>query len=151
MADMETLRSVLGKHGLEFGCGDGCDFEYSELQDLKTYTISAENQAGVVMSVRKGQCSADSVFPMTTVEETVVYECSKKGNYIGTQKRSCVLGEKDGVWEKASGMCVSVPLLIVFIVLAIAIIAVVVWMVMRSSRKAKSVGGVKGKKKSAQV
>ena len=128
----------------------------SSLQDLKTYTIFAENQAGVVsvevaISVRKGQCSADSVFPTTTVEETAVYECAKKGSYIGTQKRSCVLGEKDGVWEKASGMCVSVPLLIVFIVLAIAIVGVVVWMVMRSSRKAKSVGGVKGKKKSAKV
>ena len=65
----------------------------SALQDLKGYTIFAENQAGVVsvevaINVRKGQCSADSVFPTTTVEETAVYECSKRGSSIDTPLRS---------------------------------------------------------------
>ena len=65
----------------------------SALQDLKGYTIFAENQAGVVsvevaINVRKGQCSADSVFPTTTVEETAVYECSKRGSSIGTPLHS---------------------------------------------------------------
>ena len=119
-----------------------------EVTDL---VVVGKNPKGVkvvviLIRVRKGPCPSEGV-----LESVAVCQCSEQGSYMGTQKRGCVLGEKDGVWEKASGMCVSVPLLIVFIVLAIAIVAVVAWMVVRSSRKAKSVGGVKGKKKSAQV
>ena len=42
-----------------------------------------------------------------------------------------MLGEKDGVWEKASGNCVSV--------IGIVILILVVIMVMRRTRKAKVV------------
>ena len=50
---------------------------------------------------------------------------------MGTQKRGCVLGEKDGVWEKASGNCVSV--------IGIVILILVVIVVMRRTRKTKVV------------
>ena len=50
---------------------------------------------------------------------------------MGTQKRGCVLGEKDGVWEKASGNCVSV--------IGIVVLILVVIVVMRRTRKAKVV------------
>ena len=50
---------------------------------------------------------------------------------MGTQKRGCVLGEKDGVWEKASGNCVSV--------IGIVILILVVIVVVRRTRKAKVV------------
>ena len=70
---------------------------------------------------------------------------SEQGSYVGTQKRGCVLGEKDGVWEKASGFCTSVMVIVLLVVVVIVIIAVVVFLLMRTTRSAKAVGGVKGK------
>ena len=55
---------------------------------------------------------------------------------MGTQKRGCVLGEKDGVWEKASGNCASV-IGIVILILVVIIVVVIVVLVVRRTRKAK--------------
>ena len=77
--------------------------------------------------------------------ETAVYQCSKQGGYVGTQKRACVLGEKDGVWEKASGFCVSIVLVVVIAVVVIVIIVIVVFLIVRSSRQAKALSSVKGR------
>lgn len=62
------------------------------------------------------------------------------------QKRACVLGETDGVWQKASGFCMSVGTIALLIVIVIIVIAVVVLILVRKGKKSKAVGGVKGKK-----
>ena len=48
--------------------------------------------------------------------ETAVYQCALQGSYVGTQKRACVLGEKDGVWQKASGFCMPVLAIVLIVV-----------------------------------
>ena len=57
-----------------------------------------------------------------------------------------MLGKKNGEWQKPSGMCVSIAVIVIIIVVVILVIVVVVFLIMRSTRKAKAVGGVKGKK-----
>ena len=86
------------------------------------------------------------MFPLTEVDQVAVYQCSMQGSYVGTQKRACVLGEKDGEWKKASGFCTSVGTIVILIVIVIIVVVVVVFMLMRAGRKSKAVGGVKGKK-----
>lgn len=118
---------------------------------MTTYTVYVENKTGatactVTISVRIGQCATDGMFPNTRINEVGVYECAMKGAYVGTQKRACVLGEKDGEWQKTSGLCISIPLIVIVIVAVIALIVVVVFVFIRSTKQAKSVGGVKGKK-----
>ena len=120
------------------------------LMDSKAFTVRAKNPAGetyaaITMHVRKGYCMPEGVFERTDVGEVAVHECSQQGSYVGTQKRACVLGEKDGVWEKASGFCMPVMAIVLIVVVVIVIIAVVVFLLMRTTRSAKAVGGVKGK------
>ena len=114
------------------------------------YTIYAENPTGAVsvivtIVVRVGSCPSEGVFHAANVGEEVVYECSSQGNYVGTQRRKCVLGAVDGEWQKATGSCISVFVIVIVIVVVIVIIVVVVIVLVRS-RKTKAVGGVKGKK-----
>ena len=125
----------------------------TSVQELTTYTVYAENESGatrttVFIQVRKGQCVAEGVFPVTDVGKVAEYDCATQGSYVGTQKRACVLGSEDGEWQKASGFCMSVPLLVIGVVIVIAIVAIVVFFLMRTGKKAKVVGGVKGKKSS---
>ena len=77
--------------------------------------------------------------------EIAIYDCASGGSYVGTQKRACVLGEKDGEWQSASGLCVSISLIVVLVVIVIVIVFVAVFFIVRVNRKAKAVGGVKGK------
>ena len=120
---------------------------------LKTYTVYGENPSGVAfttinVSVRKGECRADGNFPKTQVGEIATYECSLAGSYIGTQKRACLLGAKDGEWQKIQGVCIPTMMIIVIVLVVIIIVAVVIFFVMRATKKTKAVGGVKGKKSS---
>ena len=124
----------------------------TEAISLKPYKIYGSNPKGVVsveinLTVRAGECKADGNFPTTVVGETAVFECSAQGNYIGTQKRACKLGAKDGEWQKLEGICVLVPMLVILLIIAIIVIVVVVYIVIRLSRRKKAVGGVKGGKK----
>ena len=127
------------------------------LMDTTLFTVRAENPAGetyvtITISVRKGYCQPEGVFEKTDVGEVAVYECVKRGRYVGTQKRVCVLGAKDGEWQKASGFCMpvlGVVLIVVWVINAIVgvvaiIIVVVVFLPMRA-RLTKAVGGVNGK------
>ena len=119
------------------------------LSDSKAYTIHGKNARSatfveIAISVQKGYCAPDGVFDRTEVGETAVYECSTKGSYVGTQKRECVLGKKNGEWQKASGFCMPIFGMIAIILGAIIIVAVVIFILTRS-RKTKAVGGVKGK------
>ena len=122
----------------------------TEETTLKTYTIYGKNQAGITyvtinISVQKGTCKAEGNFPTTNVGEVYVYDCALGGSYVGTQKRACKLGETNGEWQSVSGYCMPVAMIIILVVIAIIIIAVVVFLVMRVNRKAKAVGGVKGR------
>ena len=121
------------------------------IMDTTAFTVRAENPKGetyvtVTINVRKGYCQPEGVFERTPVGEVAVYECALQGSYVGTQKRGCALGEKDGEWQKASGFCMPVMVIVLIVVVVIIIIAVVVFLLMRTGRTAKAVGGVKGKK-----
>ena len=118
---------------------------------MTSYTIFAENPNSAVavtvdVTVRLGRCNAEGVFPLTEVDQVAEYQCSMQGSYIGSQTRACVLGETDGVWQKAKGFCMSIASLAILIVIAVLVIVVVVFILMRMGRKSKAVGGVKGKK-----
>ncbi|KAK8825249.1 hypothetical protein WA556_006536 [Blastocystis sp. ATCC 50177/Nand II] len=119
------------------------------LLNTTTFTVKAENPKGeayvvITISVRKGYCPSEDVFERTDVGEVAVYQCALRGSYVGTQTRACVLGEKDGEWQKASGFCMPVMVIVLIVVVVIVIIAVVVFLLMRTRSK-KAVGGVKGK------
>ena len=119
-----------------------------------TYTVHGENPKGatfvaITISVRKGYCPPEGLFQRTDVGEVAVYECSQQGSYVGTQKRACVLGEKDGEWQQATGFCMPVMAIVLLVVVVIVIIAVVVFLIVRTTRKSKAVGGVKKGKKDA--
>ncbi|KAK8828561.1 hypothetical protein WA577_000047 [Blastocystis sp. JDR] len=120
------------------------------IMDSKAFTVRAKNPAGetftvITINVRKGYCAPEGVFERTPVGEIAVYQCSMQGSYVGTQKRACILGKKDGEWQKASGFCMPVVAIVLLVVVVIIIIAVVVFLLMRTTRSAKAVGGVKGK------
>ena len=117
--------------------------------DSKAFTVRAKNPAGetyvaITITVRKGYCMPEGVFERTDVGEVAVYECAMQGSYVGTQKRACVLGKKDGEWQKASGFCMPVLTIVLIVVVVIVIIVVVVFLLLRTRSK-KAVGGVKGK------
>ena len=99
--------------------------------EVTNLVVVGKNPKGVMVvaisiRMRKGPCPSEGV-----LESVTVCQCSEQGSYMGTQKRGCVLGEKDGVWEKASGNCVSV--------IGIVVLILVVIVVMRGTRKAKVV------------
>ena len=117
--------------------------------DSKTFTVRGKNPKGevfveITISVRKGYCLPEGVFERTPVGEVAVYQCAMQGSYVGTQTRACVLGKKNGEWQKASGFCMPIFGIVLLVFVVIIVIAAVVLILMRS-RKAKAVGGVKGK------
>ena len=84
------------------------------------------------------------MFERTPVGEVAEYKCALQGSYVGSQKRACVLGRKNGEWQKASGFCMPIFGIVAIVIVVIIVIAVVMFLLMRS-RKTKAVGGVKGK------
>ena len=122
----------------------------TDVADLAAYTIYGKNPSGVTytavnIQVRIGECQAEGVFPKTEVGKVAEYDCALQGSYVGTQKRACVLGKENGEWQKATGFCVSVPILIMIVLVVIMIIIVVIFFMMRIRKKAKAVGGKKVK------
>ena len=96
------------------------------------------------------------MFPITPVGESYVYDCASGGSYIGTRRRTCVLDDTGseptgGKWQNASGFCMSVGILALLIAVVIIVIIVAVFFFVRVNRKAKAVGGVKGKSKGKSV
>ena len=122
----------------------------------------AENPTGAVdvvvdILVRRGECNAEGVVGKTLVGETAEYKCSSQGSYIGTQKRTCVLGATDGEWQKASGFCMSIGTIVILVIVAIIVVDLVVMVLWRMAKK-KATAGSKAKvtkkkvvKKSAPV
>ena len=119
-------------------------------QDDRAYVIYGSNAVGatsttVYISVRKGRCMAEGNFETTEVGKVAEYDCSLEGAYVGTQKRACVLGTRDGEWQRISGYCMPIFMIVLLVVVVIVIVMAVVFVLMRS-RKTKAVGGVKGKR-----
>ena len=117
---------------------------------LNTYTIYGKNQVGVTfttitISIRKGTCIAKDNFPTTEVGQVATYDCALGGSFVGTQKRACLLGKDDGEWQNITGFCVSIPLIVILVIVVIFIIFVVIFFTVRVNRRAKAVGGIKGK------
>ena len=155
-----TFNNIITEFFLEEGvtlpAGLTLDAQTGEISGIPTallastpFTIHGKNPraatfAEIAITVRKGYCQPEGVFERTDVGETAVYQCALQGSYVGTQKRACVLGEKDGEWQKASGFCMPVLTIVLIVVVVIVIIAVVVFLLLRTRSK-KAVGGVKGK------
>ena len=74
---------------------------HTDTSDGIPFTVYGENESGAastIVSIRihKGQCLEEGVFPTTDAGVVATYACSMKGNFVGTQKRECVLGEREG-------------------------------------------------------
>ena len=125
----------------------------TEAKMMYGYTIYGENQSGATfvtinIVVNIGKCPAVDQFPETVVGETAVYECSNDGAYIGSLKKTCVLGEKDGEWAATTGFCMKTYVLYIIICVVVIIIIVVVAILVSKNKKAappptKSTGSVK--------
>ena len=122
------------------------------IMDTTAFTVRAENPKGeayvvVTISVRKGYCLSEDVFERTDVGETAVYECSRQGSYVGTRKRRCVLGAKDGEWQKTSGYCMPMMVFMLILVVGICFVVEAVIVVMTVIRYVKTTGGMKDRNK----
>ena len=111
------------------GCISGMPME---VMNATVYTIYAKNTGGatsttVSIVIREAFCIADGIFPETLSGITVTYSCSTEGAYLGTLKRTCVLGAKDGEWTKQKGMCMHVSVFIVVMILVLLVIGFVIW------------------------
>ena len=118
--------------------------------NAQAFTVRGKNPKGetytlITITVIKGYCLPEGVFERTPVGEVAEYDCALQGSYVGTQKRPCILGKKNGEWQKATGFCMPVMGIVMIVIVVIVIIVVVVLIVTRS-RKTKAVGGVKAKK-----
>ena len=116
-----------------------------------TIMVYGENESGAAVvglevRIRKGMCAAEDVYPVTQVDETYVYACSQAGSYVGKKTRKCVLGEKDGVWEAASGSCVSIAAVVIIVVVVVIVVVVIVLLAVKAGKKKKPVKGKKGAK-----
>ena len=121
--------------------------------NAQVFTVRGKNPKGealavITITVIKGYCLPEGVFERTPVGEVAEYKCAMQGNYVGSQKRACVLGKKNGEWQKATGACMPVMGIVAIVIGVIVVLLVVVFLVVRS-RKTKAVGGVKGKGKAS--
>ena len=122
------------------------------LSELTTVRIFASNPKGVAsaevtLRIRVGQCPIDGPWPVTPVGETSVYNCATQGSYVGTQRRVCKLGTADGEWERATGMCVSLLVVGLLVLVGVLVVLFLVFILMRVTRRRKAVGGVKKQRK----
>ena len=117
----------------------------TEIVNMKAFTIYGKNAKGsaattITITIRIGECAAEGNFGKTNVGETAIYECSKQGSFVGTVKRTCVLGEKDGVWDKPSGTCFPTVGIIIIVIIVIIVLVVAVFIIIRLTKKSKTVG-----------
>ena len=66
---------------------------------------------------------------------------------VGTQKRRCVLGAKDGEWQKTSGYCMPMMVFMLILVVGICFVVEAVIVVMTVIRYVKTTGGMKDRNK----
>ena len=113
---------------------------------VKSFSVYAHNpkastMAEITLEVRVGHCLAEGVFPTTNV-----YQCALQGSYVGTQKRACVLGEKDGEWQKTSGVCIPIVMIVIVVVVVIVVIVAIVFVLVKANKKKAPAGKKNGKK-----
>ena len=118
---------------------------------VKSFSVYAHNpkastMAEITLEVRVGHCLAEGVFPTTNVGETAVYQCSISGSYVGSQKRACVLGAKDGEWQKTSGVCIPIVTIVIVVVVVIVVIVAIVFVLVKANKKKAPAGKKNGKK-----
>ena len=103
-------------------------------------TICGKNQVGVTntsvnLYIRKGVCMEDGDYPKSYVGDVIVHDCSEKGDYVGKLKRACLLGEKDGYWDKVRGICM--PYSAIYVIASVIIVLIFVGCFMASEYKAR--------------
>ena len=124
-----------------------------EARNRTEYTIYGRNANGaasvvVAITVREPFCAEDGVFPATEIGVTQSFACSRNGAYIGTLKRECRLGIKDGEWGKERGLCLPVGVVVALVVIVLLVVGAAAWffLFLRQKRR-KSVKASPGKKK----
>ena len=107
---------------------------------MRQFTVCVKNPAGeacteITITVQNAYCAAADGFERTKVGETAVYECSEHGYASGKRRRMCVMGEKKGEWQKASGFCMSVVVIVLIVDIVVCILAVVFLLVRSTPRR----------------
>ena len=87
--------------------------------------------------VRKGICRGEGVYREVEVGGVVSVDCSGNGRYIGYEKKRCVLGERDGEWEKDSRLCVRVSVMMVLVVIGMIVGTMALFMKRRKRNELK--------------
>ena len=128
-------------NGLQFNNQTGEFFgvalNYTEPRNVTVYALNERGAASITIQieVRDARCEADGYFPMTLAGEEFVFVCETRGNYMGSLKRKCIVGEMDGVWEKTRGVCMATPLAIVLIVVAVVVVLVIIGLIVKVAVK----------------
>ena len=120
----------------------------TEEMSLHSYIVRVENPSSaafveIQISVRKGRCNAEEEFPTIDVGEVAEHRCAEKGYAVGVQRRACILGEKDGEWQKATGVCISYFTLILMSAIVVVIVMDVTLLFLRMEKRIKTIGGMK--------
>ena len=128
-------------NGLQFNNQTGEFFgvalNYTEPRNVTVYALNERGAASITIQieVRDARCEADGYFPMTPAGEEFVFVCETRGNYMGSLKRKCIVGEMDGVWGKTWGVCMATPLAIVLIVVAVVVVLVIIGLIVKVAVK----------------
>ena len=101
--------------------------------DKRMYRIMGENRDGagwveIDIMVRRDVCRGEGLYREVEVGGVVNVECGGNELYIGYEKKRCVLGERDGKWEKNSLVCVRVSVIILLIVFGMLLTTMVLLM-----------------------
>ena len=125
-----------------------------KLAENTVITVCGENQRGVAKAmlsivIRVGRCQSEGLFPSMEVGQTAVMDCGDQGDYVGTLKRECILGEVDGVWRKPSGYCIPYGLVVVSVVVVVLLVVVIVLLGVLLIRRERVHGVERGKGRNA--
>ena len=101
--------------------------------EKRMYRVMGEIRDGagwveIDIMVRRGVCRGEGLYREVEVGVVVNVECGGNELYIGYEKKRCVLGERDGKWEKNSLVCVRVSVIILLIVFGIVLTKMVLLM-----------------------
>ena len=153
---MNIIEEFYSPSGSSFPVGLSLNSTTGEIHGVPTeyfgfvITIFGRNQVGVTntsvrLFFRKGECQEDGEYPTTDVGDVIVYECREKGPYVGKLKRACLLGEKDGEWDKVRGICMSYSSIYVIVVVIIVLIIPACWLVSKYIAEKKKANKKNGK------
>ena len=115
--------------------------------ETQAFTVYGTNPKGtalveILITIRNGKCLPDGIYGATEAGNVFIYDCAMGGNYVGSRKRACTLGKEDGEWQKPTGFCLHVGVIIAIVVVVVLLIVLAVILVIRSNQK-KVAGRVK--------